>query len=261
MIFTPYMNAEIDVIDLHGHSGSSVTYPAMKHTGDSITKTFKDFTDVESGYSPLYILDLGTNVKYQPGDSFTITYNDVVNTGLNRLIKTFQYVYAKDIVIENVIVENRTIFNDTVINRTIENITYVDKVIENINYVDKIIEVPVYVNKTIEIPVYVNKTIENITYVDKVIEIPKIIINEVVNPIQNNNNSDKYNETNPINYQNNNTTNLNNITTNINKENNIGTSISDNLKTVNMKKTGNIFGLILVIILFVILIQIYNREE
>ena len=41
--FTPYMNAEIDVIDLHGHSGSSSTYPAMKHETDSITKTFKEY--------------------------------------------------------------------------------------------------------------------------------------------------------------------------------------------------------------------------
>lgn len=178
--FTPYMNAEIDVIDLHGHSGSSSTYPAMKYETDSITKTFKEFTDVETGYSPLYILDLDTNVKYQPGDKFTITYNDVANTGLNKIIKTFQYVYAKDIVIENIIVENKTIENITYVNktievpiyvnRTIENITYVDKVIENISYVDKVIENITCVNKTIEVPVYVNKTIENITYVDKVVE-------------------------------------------------------------------------------------------
>ena len=178
--FTPYMNAEIDVIDLHGHSGSSSTYPAMKHETDSITKTFKDFTDVEDGYTGLYILDLDTNVKYQPGDQFTITYNDVLNTGLTRIIKTFQYVYAKDIVIENIIVENKTIENITYvnktievpvyINKTIENITYVDKVIENITYVDKVIENITYVDKVIENITYVDKVIENITYVDKVIE-------------------------------------------------------------------------------------------
>lgn len=377
--FTPYMNAEIDVIDLHGHSGSSSTYPAMKHTGDSITKTFKDFTDVESGYTPLYILDLDTNTKYQPGDKFTITYNDVANTGLTKMIKTFQYVYAKDIVIENIIVENRTVYNDTVVDRTIYNDTIIDRTIyndtiidriiyndtvvdriiyndtiinrevyndtiinrtiyndtivdrilyndtiveriifndtvidrvifndtiidrilyndtivnrtiyndtiinrtiENITYVDKIIEVPVYVNKTIEnityvnktieVPIYVDKVIENVTYVNKTIEvpfykiivIPEIIIDNPTIPIVNNNNTDQYNETNTIEVPNNNTTNTNNITSNINKENNTGTSTSDNIKTVTMEKTGNTFGLILVIILFIILIQLYRRED
>lgn len=325
--FTPYMFAEIDVIDLHGHSGSNSTYPAMKTMDDSITKTFKGFTDVESGYTPLYILDLDTNVKYQPGDNFTITYSDVLNNGLNRLIKMFQYVYAKDIVVENVIdrtifndtivdrviyndtiinrdvyndtiidrilyndtivdriiyndtvvdriifndtIINREVYNDTVINRVIFNDTVIDRIVYNDTIVNRIIENITYVDKVIENITYVNKTIENITYVNKTIEIPfykiiiipKIIINEVVNPIQNNTNTDQYNKTNPINYQNNNTTNLNNITNNINKENNTSTPISDNLKTVNMKKTGNTFGLILVIILFIILIQLYNREE
>lgn len=389
--FSPYAFAQIDILDFHGDSSSSSTYPAMKHTGDSITKTFKEYTDVESGYTPLYILDLDTNVKYQPGDKFTITYNDVIGTGLNKIIKTFQYVYAKDIVVENIIVENRTVYNDTIVdrviyndtiidrevyndtiinrtfyndtiidriiyndtvvdriiyndtiinrevyndtiinrtiyndtivdrilyndtiveriifndtvidrvifndtvidrilyndtivNRTIENITYVDKiievpvyvdkVIENITYVNKTIEVPIYVDKVIENITYVNKTIENITYVNKTVEvpfykiivIPEIIINEPIISISNNNNTDQYNETNPINYQNNNTTNLNNITSNINKENNIGTSTSDNLKTVTMKRTGtdNPIGLIIVIILFGILILIYRRED
>ena len=170
--FTPYMNAEIDVIDLHGHSASSVTYPAMKYETDSVTKTFKDFTDVETGYTPLYILDLDTNTKYQPGDKFTITYNDVLNTGLTKIIKTFQYVYAKDIVIENIIVENKTI----------ENITYVDKVIENITYVDKVVEIPVYINKTVEIINYVNKTVENISYVNKTIEVP-VYVNKTIEVI------------------------------------------------------------------------------
>ena len=309
--FSPYAFAEIDVIDLHGHSSSSSTYPAMKHNGDSITKTFKPFTDVETGYSPLYILDLDTNVKYQPGDKFTISYIDVIATGLNKIIKTFQYVYAKDIVIENIIVENKTIenisyVNKTIevpiyVNKTIENITYIDKVVEVpvyvnktvevpvyvnktvevinyvnktvevIKYVNKTIEVPIYVNKTIEVPIYVNKTIENISYVNKTIEvpfykiivIPEIIIDNSVIPIVNNNNTDQYNETNPINYQNNNTTNANNVTSNINKENNTGISTSDNLKTVTMKRTGtdNPIGLIIVIILFGILILIYNRED
>ena len=307
--FTPYMFAEINVVDLHGHSGSSSTYPAMKHTGDSITKTFKPFTDVETGYTGLYILDLDTNIKYQPGDKFTITYTDVLSTGLTKMIKTFQYVYAKDIVIENIIVENKTIENITYVDKVIENITYVDKVVEipvyvnktveiinyvnktveNISYVNKTIEVPIYVNKTIEnityvnktveVPVYVNKTVEVINYVNKTVEvpvfvnktievpfykiivIPEIIIDNPVIPISNNTNNDKYNETNIINYQNNNTTNLNNVTTNINKENNMGTSTLDNLKTITMKKTGNTFGLILVIILFLILIQLYRRED
>lgn len=377
--FTPYMNAEIDVIDLHGHSASSVTYPAMKYETDSVTKTFKEFTDVETGYTPLYILDLDTNVKYQPGDKFTITYNDVLATGLNKIIKTFQYVYAKDIVIENIIVENRTVYNDTVvdrviyndtiidrtiyndtiinrevyndtiINRTIYNDTIIDRIIYNDTVVDRIIyndtiinrevyndtiinrtiyndtivdrilyndtiveriifndtvidrvifndtvidriiyndtvinrtiyndtiinrtiENITYVNKTIEVPIYVDKIIENVTYVNKTIEvpfykiivIPKIIVDNSGIPIQNNNNTSQYNETNPINYQNNNTTNLNNITSNINKENNTSTSTSDNIKTVTMKKTGNTFGLILVIILFIILIQLYCRED
>lgn len=367
--FSPYMFAEIDVIDLHGHSSSSVTYPAMKHTGDSITKTFKDFTDVEDGYTGLYILDLDTNVKYQPGDKFTITYNDVLNTGLNRIIKTFQYVYAKDIVIENIIVENRTVYNDTIvdrviyndtvvdrtiyndtiinrevyndtiidriiyndtiidriiyndtvvdriiyndtiinrevyndtiINRTIYNDTIVDRilyndtiveriifndtVIDRIIYNDTIIDRIIYndtiVNRTIYNDTIVNRTIENITYVDKIIEnityvnktieipfykiivIPEIIIDKPVIPISNNTNNDQYNETNTVEVPNNNTTNLNNITFNINKENNTGTYTLDNIKTVTMKKTGNRFGLIMVIILFMILIQLYRRED
>ena len=289
--FSPYAFAEIDVIDLHGHSSSSSTYPAMKHNGDSITKTFKPFTDVETGYSPLYILDLDTNVKYQPGDKFTISYIDVIATGLNKIIKTFQYVYAKDIVIENIIVENKTIENISYVNKTIEVPIYVNKTIENITYIDKVVEVPVYVNKTVEVPVYVNKTVEVINYVNKTVEVikyvnktievinyvnktievpfykvivvPEIIIDNPVIPISNNNNTDQYNETNPINYQNNNTTNANNVTSNINKENNTGISTSDNLKTVTMKRTGtdNPIGLIIVIILFGILILIYNRED
>lgn len=368
--FTPYMNAEIDVIDLHGHSGSSSTYPAMKHTGDSITKTFKAYTDVEEGYTPLYILDLDTNTKYQPGDKFTITYTDVLNTGLTKIIKTFQYVYAKDIVIENIIVENRTVYNDTVVDRTIYNDTIIDRtiyndtiinrevyndtiidriiyndtiidrviyndtVVDRIIYNDTIINREVYndtiinrtiyndtivdrilyndtiveriifndtvidrvifndtvidriiyndtvinrtlyndtiinrtienitfVNKTVEVPIYVNKTIEVPFY--KIIVIPEIIIDNPVIPIANNNNTDKYNETNPVNYQNNNSTNTYNVTTNINKENNTGTYTLDNIKTVTMKKTGNgTVGAILLIILFIILIQLYRRED
>ena len=170
--FSPYAFAQIDILDFHGDSSSSSTYPAMKHTGDSITKTFKEYTDVESGYTPLYILDLDTNMKYQPGDKFTITYTDVLSTGLNRIIKTFQYVYAKDIVVENIIVENKTI----------ENITYVDKVIENITYVDKVVEIPVYINKTVEIINYVNKTVENISYVNKTIEVP-VYVNKTIEVI------------------------------------------------------------------------------
>ena len=365
--FSPYAFAEIDVIDLHGHSGSSSTYPAMKHETDSITKTFKEYTDVESGYTPLYILDLDTNIKYQPGDKFTITYNDVLATGLTKMIKTFQYVYAKDIVIENIIVENRTVYNDTVVDRVIYNdsiidrtiyndtiinrevyndtiidriiyndtiidrIIYNDTVVDRIIYNDTIINREVYndtiinrtiyndtivdrilyndtiveriifndtvidrvifndtvidriiyndtiVNRTIENIIVENKTIEVINYVDKVIEnvtfmnktiykiivIPEIIIDNPVIPIQNNNNTDQYNETNTDKVLNNNTTNLNNITTNINKENNTGTSTSNNIKTVTMKRTGtdNPIGVIIVIILFGILILIYNRED
>lgn len=328
--FTPYMNVDIDVVDLHGHSGSSATYPTMKHNGDSITKTFKEFTDVETGYKPLYILDLDTNMKYQPGDKFTITYNDVLATGLTKLIKTFQYVYAKDIIIENIIVENRTIENITYVdkvvevpiyinktvevpvyvnktvevinyvnktvevinyvNKTIEVPIYVDKVIENITFVNKTVEVPVYVNKTIEVinyvnktievPIYVNKTVEVINYVNKTVEVPvyvnktievpfykiivvpEIIIDNPVIPISNNNNTSQYNETNIDKVLNNNTTNTNNVTSNINKENNTGSSISSNVKTVTMEKTGNdTFGAIVLIILFIILIQLYRRED
>ena len=357
--FTPYMNAEIDVIDLHGHSASSATYPAMKYETDSVTKTFKEFTDVESGYTPLYILDLDTNVKYQPGDKFTITYNDVLATGLTKIIKTFQYVYAKDIVIENIIVENRTVYNDTVVDRTIYNDTIIDRtiyndtiinrdvyndtiinrtiyndtiidriiyndtVVDRIIYNDTIINREVYndtiidriiyndtivdrilyndtiveriifndtvidrvifndtvidrvifndtiVNRTIYNDTIINRTIENITYINKTIEvpfykiivIPEIIIDNPVIPISNNNNTDQYNETNTIEVLNNNITNTNNTTININKENNIDTYISDSIKTITMKKTGNTFGLILVIILFIILIQLYRRED
>ena len=328
--FSPYAFAQIDILDFHGDSSSSSTYPAMKHTGDSITKTFKEYTDVESGYTPLYILDLDTNMKYQPGDKFTITYNDVANTGLNRIIKTFQYVYAKDIVIENIIVENRTVYNDTVVDRVIYNDTIIDRevyndtiidrvvyndtIIDSIVYnytvvdrviyndtiinrevyndtiinreifndiiinraiyndiiVNKTVEVPVYVNKTVEVINYVNKTIEVPVYVNKTIEvpfykiivIPEIIIDNPVIPIQNNNNTSQYNETNTDKILNNNTTNTNNVTNNINKENNNDTYISSNTKTVTMEKTGNdTFGIVLLIILFIILIQLYRKED
>ena len=172
--FTPYMNAEIDVIDLHGHSGSSSTYPAMKHETDSITKTFKDFTDVEDGYTGLYILDLDTNVKYQPGDQFTITYNDVLSTGLNKIIKTFQYVYAKDIVIENIIVENRTVYNDTIVDRTIYNDTIVDRTIYN----DTIINREVYNDTIIDRIIYNDTIIDRIIYNDTVVD--RIIYNDTI---------------------------------------------------------------------------------
>lgn len=105
--------------------------------------------------------------------------------------------------------------------------------------------------KTIEIPFY------------KIIVVPKISIDDTVIPISNNNNTNQYNESNLINYQNNNTTNTNNVTTNINKENNTHTYISDNQNTIIMKKTGtnNPIGIILVIILFIILIQLYMKED
>lgn len=220
--FTPYMFAEIDVLDFHGHSASSATYPAMKTANDSITKTFKEYTDVEEGYKPLYILDLDTNTKYQPGDKFTITYQDIANTGITKMIKTFQYVYAKDIVIENIIIENRTIYNDTIINRdifndtiinrtiyndtTINRIFYNDTTINRIFYndtyenrtiyndiyenrtiyndiiVNKTIENIIEINKTIEVPVYVNKTIENIIEKNVTIEVP-IYVNKTIENI------------------------------------------------------------------------------
>ena len=202
--FTPYMNAEIDVIDLHGHSSSSSTYPAMKHETDSITKTFKPFTDVETGYTPLYILDLDTNTKYQPGDKFTITYNDVLNTGLTKIIKTFQYVYAKDIVIENIIVENRTVYNDTVverviyndtiinrevyndtiINRTIYNDTIIDRIIYNDTVVDRIIYNDTIINREVYNDTIINRTIYNDTIVDRILYndtiVERIIFNDTV---------------------------------------------------------------------------------
>ena len=221
--FTPYMFAEIDVLDFHGHSSSSVTYPAIKTASDSITKTFKEYTDVEEGYRPLYILDIDTNTKYQPGDKFTITYQDVVNTGMTKMIKTFQYVYAKDIVIENIIVENRTIFNDIIINRDIFNDTIINRTIYNdtiINrdifndtivnrtfYNDTIINRDIFndtivnrtifndtivnrtifndtiINRTIFNDTIVNRIIENITYVNKTIEIPKYITKIIEIPI------------------------------------------------------------------------------
>ena len=179
--FTPYMNAEIDVIDLHGHSGSISTYPAMKHTGDSITKTFQPFTDVESGYTPLYILDLDTNTKYQPGDKFTITYNDVLATGLTKLIKIFQYVYAKDIVIENIIVENRTVYNDTVVDRTIYNDTIIDRTIYNDTIINREVYNDTIINRIIYNDTIIDRIIYNDTMVDRIIYNDTIINREVYN--------------------------------------------------------------------------------
>lgn len=179
--FTPYMNAEIDVIDLHGHSASSATYPAMKHETDSITKTFKEYTDVESGYTPLYILDLDTNTKYQPGDQFTITYNDVLSTGLNKIIKTFQYVYAKDIVIENIIVENRTVYNDTIIDRIIYNDTVIDRTIYNDTIINREVYNDTIINRTIYNDTIIDRIIYNDTVVDRIIYNDTIINREVYN--------------------------------------------------------------------------------
>ena len=179
--FTPFMFAEIDVIDLHGHSGSSATYPAMKYETDSITKTFKPFTDVETGYTPLYILDLDTNVKYQPGDKFTITYNDVLATGLTKIIKTFQYVYAKDIVIENIIVENRTVYNDTVVDRTIYNDTIIDRTIYNDTIINREVYNDTIINRTIYNDTIIDRIIYNDTMVDRIIYNDTIINREVYN--------------------------------------------------------------------------------
>ena len=93
--FTPYMFAEIVVNDAHGHSASTVTYPAMKTDGDSVTKTFKDATDVEDGWEFVNIRDVDTNETYMPGDKYTITYSDVLATGTTKLVKTFEYVYKE----------------------------------------------------------------------------------------------------------------------------------------------------------------------
>ena len=189
--FTPYMFAEIDVLDLHGHSSSSATYPTMKTASDSITKTFKEYTDVEEGYRPLYILDIDTNTKYQPGDKFTITYQDVVNTGMTKIIKTFQYVYAKDIVIENIIVENRTIFNDTIVNRTIFNDTiinrdiYNDTIINRTIYNDTIINRDIYndtiINRDIYNDTIINRDIYNDTVINRTFYNDTIINREIFN--------------------------------------------------------------------------------
>lgn len=93
--FSPYMFAGINVIDEHGNAGGGSTYPAMKESGDSISHTFGPFVDVETGYKPLYIKDLETNLTYNPGDSYTITYDDVAKTGTTRMVKNFQYMYEK----------------------------------------------------------------------------------------------------------------------------------------------------------------------
>lgn len=93
--FSPYMFAEINAIDEHGNAGGGSTYPAMKESGDTITHTFKSFTDVDPAYTPLYIQDLETNETYNPGDSYTITYDDVAKTGTTRMVKNFQYMYEK----------------------------------------------------------------------------------------------------------------------------------------------------------------------
>lgn len=93
--FSPYMFAEINIIDEHGNAGGGSTYPAMKESGDTITHTFKSFTDVDPAYTPLYIQDLETNETYNPGDSFKISYDDVAETGTTRMVKNFQYMYEK----------------------------------------------------------------------------------------------------------------------------------------------------------------------
>lgn len=179
--FYPFMFAEINIIDLHGHTGSDSNYPAMKTASDSITKTFKEYTDVEEGFRPLYILDIDTNTKYQPGDKFTITYQDVVNTGLTKMIKTFQYVYAKDIVIENIIVENRTIYNDTIINRDIYNDTIINRTIYNDTIINREFFNDTIINRTFYNDTIINRTIYNDTIVNRTIFNNTIINREIFN--------------------------------------------------------------------------------
>lgn len=93
--FSPYMFAAINIVDEHGNAGGSGDFAKMKESGDSITHTFKPFTDVDPAYTPLYIQDLETNETYNPGDSYTISYDDVAKTGTTRMVKTFQYMYEK----------------------------------------------------------------------------------------------------------------------------------------------------------------------
>ena len=278
--FYPFMFAEINIIDLHGHTGSDSNYPAMKTASDSITKTFKEYTDVEEGYRSLYILDIDTNTKYQPGDKFTITYQDVANTGLTKMIKTFQYVYVKDIVIENIIVENRTIFNDTIVNRTIFNDTIVNRTIFNDTIVNRTIFNDTIVNRTIENITYVNKTIikneikeiediteeiKNVTEKEEIKNVPEIIptkevINELVKKVVNNTSVIQNNENKTVKVLNNNTTKTNTITTNINDENNTSTPTSNNIKMIKMMKTGNPIAW-LVVFFFIIMLATFTIRD
>ena len=57
---TPYGYADITIIDDVGNSGGYVNYPTMKNIGDSVTHTFKPFTDYDDiHYEPFFIQIIG----------------------------------------------------------------------------------------------------------------------------------------------------------------------------------------------------------
>ena len=91
---TPYGYADITIIDDVGNSGGYVNYPGMKNLGDSVTHTFKPFTDYDDiHWEPFFIQDMDTKQVYQPNDNFTITYSDcIANNG--TIHKVFKYIYG-----------------------------------------------------------------------------------------------------------------------------------------------------------------------
>ena len=91
---TPYGYADITIIDDVGNSGGYVNYPAMKNIGDSVTHTFKPFTDYDDiHWEPFFIQDMDTKQVYQPYDNFTVTYSDcIANNG--TIHKVFKYIYG-----------------------------------------------------------------------------------------------------------------------------------------------------------------------
>lgn len=99
--YTPYKGVTVEVQDDLGNAGKTTTFPKMKRTGDSVTVTFHEAVDYDTekyefiGIS--YIDKEGNYHTFQPGESFTVNYDDV-NPGENHFL--FTYLYDEKILVD-----------------------------------------------------------------------------------------------------------------------------------------------------------------
>ena len=113
-VLTPYGHASITIVDEVGNTGGYVDFPTMTKEGDSVTHTFKEPVDVDSiHYDFWYIVDETGSIYLQPGDNYTITYNDcVANNGTINKVFTYTYGYFPDYTVTYTsMFENGTVFD------------------------------------------------------------------------------------------------------------------------------------------------------